>query len=440
MMPVVRVDPAPLSLAPDPVPTPRSDERRGALLAAAALRFNESGVRGATLAAIAADVGLGTSSVTYYYRRKEDLAAACFEQAIGVHEVLVQQAAQETTLAARVEVFLACLAECLARIDTARQPAFLQFNDIRALPQPQQQRVFDRYTDWWRRVRALLAGPETAHWTREDRNARTHLLVSVAHWMRVWIARHEPDDYPRVARRVAGILLEGLAAHGVAWPEAAGLGMQWQPAAMPAGQEAFLRAATELVNDQGFRGASVQAIAARLRLSKGSYYHYHDTKDDLVVACFERSFGLLRQALVAAEGAAGSGWQRTCDACAALVRLQLSADGPLLRSTATSALPTPEHRRQARRTQMRLTERLGNLLVEAMVDGSMRPHDPAVAAQVLAACVNATSELGRWASLSRADDAVQVYLRPALLGLRASAQRADSVASPPARGSVVATG
>lgn len=183
-----------------------------------------------------------------------------------------------------------------------------------------------------------------------------------------------------------------------------------------------MRAATELVNDQGFRGASVQAIAERVKLSKGSYYHHHDTKDDLVVACFERSFALLRQALVAAEQSCGNGWQRTCEACAALVRLQLSAQGPLLRSTATSALPTPEHRREARRTQMRLTERLASLLVESMVDGSMRPHDPAVGAQVLAGAVNAASELTRWVPGLEPSDAVRVYLRPAMLGLRVPAR------------------
>lgn len=408
------------SPAPEPTEVPtRFDERRHALLAAAAHRFNELGVRGATLAVIARDVGLGTSSVTYYYRRKEDLAAACFEQAIALHDDLVDRAAGEPTLALRVEALLVALAQRLAEIDVGRHPQFLQFNDIRALPEPHLQRVFGLYTAWWRRVRALLSGPETSGWTRHDRNARTHLLVSVAHWLRVWIGRHEPDDYARVARRVATVVLDGLNADGQDWSDEAGLALGRQVAPGSPAQEAFLRAATELVNDQGFRGASVQAIAARVQLSKGSYYHHHHTKDDLVVACFERSFALLRQALLAAEQAAGSGWQRTCEACAALVRLQLSADGPLLRSTAASALPTPEHRREARRTQMRLTERLANLLVESMIDGSVRPHDPAVGAQVLAGAVNAASELTRWVPGLEPSDAVRIYLRPAMMGLLA---------------------
>jgi hypothetical protein len=36
---------------------------------------------------------------------------------------------------------------------------------------------------------------------------------------------------------------------------------------------AYLRAATRLVNEYGYRGASVDRIAAELRLTKGSFYH-----------------------------------------------------------------------------------------------------------------------------------------------------------------------
>ncbi|MET0351383.1 MAG: TetR/AcrR family transcriptional regulator, partial [Rhizobacter sp.] len=56
--------------------TQRYQEKREAILSAAALQFNQHGVKGATLSEIAASVGLVTNSVTYYYRKKEDLASA----------------------------------------------------------------------------------------------------------------------------------------------------------------------------------------------------------------------------------------------------------------------------------------------------------------------------------------------------------------------------
>ena len=49
---------------------PLLQDRREALLDAAARLFNDHGVRGATLADIAAAVGLVTNSVTQYIRQK----------------------------------------------------------------------------------------------------------------------------------------------------------------------------------------------------------------------------------------------------------------------------------------------------------------------------------------------------------------------------------
>ena len=80
----------PLSL---PTLTSRYQVKRDTLLAAAAQQFNVRGVKGATLGEIAASVGLVTTSLTYYYRKKEDLATACFLRAIVAHEALAVQAA-----------------------------------------------------------------------------------------------------------------------------------------------------------------------------------------------------------------------------------------------------------------------------------------------------------------------------------------------------------
>jgi hypothetical protein len=126
---------------------------------------------------------------------------------------------------------------------------------------PRPATVFAAYTDMFRRVRALLAGPETTHLGRDDLNARAHLLLSAAHWVRAWIHRYEVDEYPRVARHITQLLLQGLGAPGQAWPSEAALAELplAPPSAWAAGSgelhddtaDAFLRAATELVNEQG---------------------------------------------------------------------------------------------------------------------------------------------------------------------------------------------
>lgn len=417
-MPDAALPSRPASVVAGPAGTVRFQEKREAILDAAARAFNGLGVKGATLGEIAAEVGLGTTSITYYYRRKEDLATACFHRAIDAHRQLARRAADEAGagVAARVQRFLALHAELLADIDSGRRPALVLFNDVRALPDALASAVFAAYTDMFRDVRALLAGAETAALGREALNARAHLLLSMAHGTRAWIGRHEVDEYPRVARRVAEVVLRGLAAPGRAWPgDGADAGLP--PPPDDDGGDAFLRAATELVNEQGYRGASVDKISARLHVTKGSFYHHHDTKQDLIAACFERSFAVLRHTLKAAEQAPGSGWARACAAAVALVRFQLSPRGPLLRSSATSALPDAQHRAQVHRTMQRLTERIAGVLVDGLVDGSVRPQDPAIAAQWLAATINAAAELQRWVPGAAAANVTRLYTRPGLMGL-----------------------
>ena len=422
-----------MSAIPQAPQTVRFLGMREALLAAAAQQFNEQGVRGATLGDIAASVGLVTTSLTYYYRKKEDLATACFLRAIAAYDALATDAGSDADsapdVAARVTRFFAGLAGLLADIDAGRQPPLMLFSDIRALPEAQAATVFSAYTDLFRRVRGLLVGPATEALDRDDLNARAHLLLSAANWLRGAIHHHEADTYPRVAAKVADILLHGLAAPGQAGPVDA-----MEPGAPPTAPlnappttspttpgddtgDAFLRAATELVNEQGYRGASVDRIAARLNLTKGAFYHHHENKLDLIAACFERSFAVQRQVLQAADQAPGSGWVRSCAAAVALVRFQLSPRGPLLRITATSALPDEAHRAQVRRGLQRLNERFAGLLVDGLVDGSIRPLHPTIAAQLLAANLNAAAELRRWVPGIQPADVTRRYTRPALLGL-----------------------
>ena len=67
-----------------PRQTRRFEQKREAILDAAAALFNEKGVRGATLQDVAQSVGLMTNSITYYYRKKEDLATACLLRTIEI--------------------------------------------------------------------------------------------------------------------------------------------------------------------------------------------------------------------------------------------------------------------------------------------------------------------------------------------------------------------
>ena len=77
--------------------TKRFRAKRDAILAAAAEAINEQSAKGMTFADVARRVGLNTTSVTYYFKRKEDLAAACFENTLERLHAMLDEALAEAT-------------------------------------------------------------------------------------------------------------------------------------------------------------------------------------------------------------------------------------------------------------------------------------------------------------------------------------------------------
>ena len=89
-----------------PTVTPRFSQKREAIIAAATEILNQRGVRGMTLALVAERVGLITTSVTYYFKKKEALAAACFDSGVERLMILVRAAQREPKVADRVRRLL----------------------------------------------------------------------------------------------------------------------------------------------------------------------------------------------------------------------------------------------------------------------------------------------------------------------------------------------
>lgn len=409
--------------------TARFQDKREAILDGAARLFNEHGVKGGLLCDVARHVGLATNSLTYYYRKKEDLAAACLLRSMEALGAAADEAAAAPTLAQRVRGFLQRYLGLLVAIADGRHPELIVFSDLLTLGEPQHASVTAAYTQMFRRVRALLDAPDAPALPPAARNARAHLLLSTTSWARVWLLRYESIDYPRVADRIADLLLSGLCADGRspadAAPDLPSLDAIDAIDAIDDGSDAaairtaYLRAATRLVNQHGYRGASVDRIAAELQLTKGSFYHHHETKEDLIVACFGRTFAVVRAAQAAALDAPGSGGNRLAAVCRALLAFQLSDQGPLLRITAWTGLPDAI-RHDTRRTMARLGERFATLVLDGMADGSLRIVDTSVAAQMVNGMLNAAAEIERWVRGIDAGNAFALYAMPLFTGLQAA--------------------
>lgn len=397
--------------------TDRYERKREDILDAATVILNERGVKGLTLSLAATAVGLSTTSVTYYFKRKDDLAAACLMRGVDWLAEAAEAALATDDARARVARLVELNLERQRLTAVGQAPPLPILADIRALNQPRRSEVFQAYMRVFRRVRQVFETPDLAWLTRGRRTARTLLLLEQLFWSAAWLPKYDVEDYPRVRERMTDILLHGLAADGAVWsPRPPPMSELAPGEGLEMSRDAFLRAATRLINTHGYKGASVDRISAELNVTKGSFYHHNDAKDDLVAACFERSFEVIRRVQRLAMDRDGDQWSKLSGAAAALAEYQLSDYGPLLRSTALSALPH-EMRQQTVGDFARVSDRFASMISDGIAEGSLRPVDPVIAAQMLNATLNAGAELAFWVPGVRQKAAPAVFVRPMLMGL-----------------------
>ena len=399
-----------LSVA-ESVGTKRFRAKRDAILAAAAEAINEQSAKGMTFADVARRVGLNTTSVTYYFKRKDDLAAACFEHTLDYLDSMLDEALAEPDPRARISAFVRINFARLARIERGEEQPFAVLSDLRAMEEPIRGPLLTGWREVFRKTRSLWS-PATKAET-DLAGARAHVLLENMFWLPVWLNRYDLDQYDRVCTRLLEVLCDGIAAPGEGW----------HPHVLPLdhhdgdlGRESFLLAATRLINERGYRGASVQRIASELNVTKGSFYHHLDAKDELVAACYERSFDTIGAAQADADAAGGNHWQRLSSVVAALLDVQFSERGPLLRTTALHGLP-PRVRAAMLSRSNRIARRYAGTISDGVAEGSCRPVDSEIAAQALMAMQNAAFDLRKWAASLPRDRAIAMYASTVLFGM-----------------------
>ncbi|WP_309087525.1 TetR family transcriptional regulator [Phenylobacterium sp.] len=397
-------------------PTRRFEARRHDIIRSAIAELNRKGVRGMTLGEVAARLDLVPTGVIYYFRNKEELAQAALLQGLEAFDRLVAAGDAEPDERRRVSAFVGAYFDLKQRVALGQADEVPVFNDIRAL---NCERVNAAFVELFRHVRTLLAPADRL--PRPHANARAHLLLSNLLWTPAWLRRVELADYPRTAERTSDILLNGLLGPSVAWtaPKPLSLQREGDPSAH-ASSELFLRAATELINEQGYHGASVERISARLNVSKGAFYHHNATKDELVAACFQRTFDIVWRAIHEAEAAGGSGLEVLVNLAAALIERQVSGGAPLLRTSALTTVPEAI-RAGLLETFDQLSYRFASIICEGVGDGSIRPLDVNIAAQTLTAAINAAAELRHWAPGVGPEAVTELYVRPLFEGLASPA-------------------
>lgn len=397
--------------------TDRFERKREAILDAATGLLNTRGVKGLTLGLAAEAVDLSTTSVTYYFKRKDDLAAACMLRGLASLSEIVGRALADATPGAQLKALITLYLERVREAQTGRAPPLPVLADIQALGDPQRTEVFQAFMKLFRKLRTLFEGPGLEWLSRGRRTARTRMLMEQLFWAAAWLPKYDPEDYGRVRDRMYDILTHGLAADGSAWaPQAIAMSQIAPLGRQEMGRDTFLLAATRLINRKGYKGASVDKISAELNVTKGSFYHHNDAKDDLVVACFQRTFEVMSRVQRLAIALDGDQWVRLSSAAAALAEYQLSDRGPLLRTSALAALPESIRAEMVAQSN-RVSDRFASMISDGIAEGSIRPVDPFIAAQMLNATLNACAELGFWVPDVKPKAAPAVFARPLLMGV-----------------------
>jgi len=390
--------------------------RRDLIVGVATVVLNERGVRGMTLAEVAARAGMVTTGIAYYFGKKEALAAACFISGLERLQRLAEAAMAGATAAERISLLLRGYFALKARIRSGEEPDIPIFSDIRTLSEPMLGQVLERYYAFFGKVRDLLRTPELSWLRGSAAAARTNIILEQIYWLRAWIHRYDVEDHPRLCERMLDVLLNGLAAPGMAWAPRP-LDLEHAMAAREGDvPEALLTAATRQINQHGYKGASVEKISAALKRTKGAFYHHIEAKDDLVVAGFERTYDVLKAAQTAALDLDADAWVRLHSAAAVLAEFQLTPRGPLMRTSALQSLPEPLRASVIERSD-RIARRWSGMIADGVASGVLRPVDPAVAAQMLNAAINAVADLRLGDREREPREADRLYMAPMLMGL-----------------------
>jgi AcrR family transcriptional regulator len=395
----------------------RYERKRELILAAAQGVLAKHGVRGMTLAQVAAQVGINPQGVTYYFRKKEDLAAACFLAGIARLDAIMVEAAQAPDEQTRLRrVFEGYFARH-RRFRLGEESPIASLGEMRTLDEPHATATRQAFAAMFRKARALFEGPRFERHSRKSKTALTHLLLEQIFWTTNWLPRYDVEDYQHVLERTCDIYFGGLAAAGEVWrPHVSTPRFETRAAGADLSREDFFIAATRLINRLGYRGASVDKISAELRVTKGSFYHHHEAKEDLAAACFERSLALVRSVQLQALAGGGSAWDKLNLVLSALIDYQLSEQGPLLRASVLSSLPDPPRSRLSDSMGF-VVGRFAGMIADCAAVGSARPVDQQIAAQMLRVTINAAAEARSWVRGLERAEASELYAKPLLMGV-----------------------
>ncbi|AOH83178.1 TetR family transcriptional regulator [Sphingomonas panacis] len=152
-------------------------------------------------------------------------------------------------------------------------------------------------------------------------------------------------------------------------------------------REAVLRSAVRTFNLRGFQAASLDEVAANLRISKPTIYRYLGNKEQVLLECVTRGLEMLRTAATDAQAESGSGLNRLTRFLRRYAEINMDDFGRCVIRTDDTAL-SPDGRAHFRALKAQIDKAMRALIAQGVADGSIAPLDVKMAAFALAGALN----------------------------------------------------
>jgi AcrR family transcriptional regulator len=179
-------------------------------------------------------------------------------------------------------------------------------------------------------------------------------------------------------------------------------------------REAVLRAAVRTFNARGFQAASLDEVAASLRISKPTIYRYLGNKEQVLLECVTRGLEQLQAAAADAQGEPGNGLTRLSTFLRRYAEINMDDFGRCVIFTDDNALSTTG-REHFRALKAKIDRAMRDLIAQGIADGSIAPLDVKMTAFTLAGALNWPARWyeadGEHSAKAIADTMVEVLLK-----------------------------
>lgn len=369
------------------------EARLEAILAEATEVFNQNGVSAARISEITKGVGLNRASIYYYVGSREELIYRTY-----MRTCLTVHARYERALAEKGNG-LERLSSAVRRHLEPNSQSLALLTEVAALSPIHREKLSDmqnlNLSLLTTMVRDGMAdGSISSHFEPE---LVAVFIEGALGWLPMWqlpgrtnVRENNPDEF-------VAFLTNGRAprekSFQTTFPEpkltltAPGNAAFDREMQRDQKKDALVRAATTLFNKFGSEGASLNDIVDQLGVTKGTFYHYFNDKDELLFECQERSLALVAEYMALADQEGSNGLEKIQLCSRHNFSIRYGPNGPLALFAGFRTLPDVRRHVLMKETNAN-SRRMQNFTRIGQRDGSIRKNLEPSSTNVTAGALN----------------------------------------------------